>query len=123
MATLTDIALELTDLQDTLANPSASNVMKQSIIASLVRKIERLPAFEGPQAVGFVASLHASSLASAHADALRTAIDKRLEETLAAGKARKTAKDPQVLLHQLNYLTNADWMVIESPGVSSNRVM
>jgi hypothetical protein len=123
MATLTDIALELTDLQDTLANPIASNVMKQSIIASLVRKIERLPAFEGPQAVGFVAALHASSLESAHADALRTAIDKRLEETLTAGKARKTAKDPQVLVHQLQYLTNADWMDIESPGVSSNRVM
>ena len=112
-SSVADIILELADIAQILQSPHMSSRAKENLVQGLAAKIIAMQSPDTAGTVQMMQALVASNLDTLHVQVLQAAIDDRL-----TSRRPKSASDNkcQLLTLPTNFLTQADWLRIDSPN-------
>ena len=127
VSTVGDITAELAEVSALLNNPKVGGAAKKTVADSLIAKVATVRNFDASSAVLMHAAVDAAHLLDDVADALRAAVDERLQADLATpGSGRVAGPGPstqQLLITPTNYLTKSAWIKVQAPTATPQDIM
>ena len=122
--TVSHILSEMADVQTLIGNARMSEDVKANCVAQLASKIRSMPQCSTSDAVHLCQAISSLTMPDAFSTALQTAVDARLSSAVAAAPAMpKEQLKPQLLLSICEYLSEADWILIDNGTCSPMQIM
>ena len=123
MTSVTDIVIEMADLQDVLVS-KLGQTAKDNCVTTLIAKIESLSTCDSKGALKLTSALEASSIHEKIKGQIQGAIDARYSAGFAPLEAvAKSKAAQQQLTNTLNFLTQGDWHKILAPKATPHQIM
>ena len=110
-----DVIIEIAKTQPLLQAADMTYEIKQAAVDGVIAKIKMLKAMATSDASKLCATAGGVAGSPQHFQRLKSAIDASLLAALASS-GRKSPTEPELVTTPLNYLTAADWLVIQEPG-------
>ena len=112
---VTDVIIEIAKMQPLLQAADMTDEIKQAVVDGVIAKIEMLKAMATADASKLRATAGGVAGSPEQVQRLKATIDASLLGALSSS-GRKPPTEPQLVTTPLNYLTAADWLVIQEPG-------